>query len=122
MYIVYIMYICRKQIIQIIMSTIALQKKRKNIDLPVETLQKLSVMAASQGKSLKAYIENILVAKADTLQLELQNPSPSGDEFFSYPENLNETADRVNEYKKGKTKSKIVLKSAEDINKFINNL
>lgn len=119
MYIVYIMYICRKQII---MSTIALQKKRKNIDLPVETLQKLSVMAASQGKSLKAYIENILVAKADTLQLELQNPSPSGDEFFSYPENLNDTADRVNEYKKGKTKSKIVLKSAEDIDNFINNL
>ncbi len=104
------------------MSTIALQKKRKNIDLPVETLQKLSIMAASQGKSLKAYIENILIAKADTLQLEVHNPSPSGDEFFSYPENLNETADRVNEYKKGKTKSKVVLKSAEDINNFINNL
>ena len=31
--------------------------KRKNIDLPVETLQKLSLMAVAQGKSLKAYIE-----------------------------------------------------------------
>lgn len=35
------------------METVALQKKRKNIDLPVETLQKLSIMAASQGKSLR---------------------------------------------------------------------
>lgn len=33
------------------METVALQKKRKNIDLPVETLQKLSIMAASQGKA-----------------------------------------------------------------------
>lgn len=45
------------------MSTIALERKRKNIDLPIETLQKLSIMAASQGKSLKAFIENLLVAK-----------------------------------------------------------
>ena len=118
-YIMYIIYICRKYMI---MVTVALQKKRKNIDLPVETLQKLSIMAASQGKSLKAYIENILVAKADTLQLEVQNPSPSDDEFFSYPENLNETVERVNEYKRGKTKSKVILKSVDDINNFINNL
>ena len=33
------------------MATIVLEKKRKNIDLPVETLKKLSIMAASQGKS-----------------------------------------------------------------------
>ena len=45
------------------METVALQKKRKNIDLPVETLQKLSIMAASQGKSLKAFIESLLVEK-----------------------------------------------------------
>lgn len=31
------------------MATIALEKKRKNIDLPVDVLQKLSIMAASQG-------------------------------------------------------------------------
>lgn len=46
------------------MATIALEKKKKNIDLPVDTLQKLSIIAASQGKSLKAFIKNILVAKA----------------------------------------------------------
>ena len=31
--------------------------KRKNIDLPVDTLKKLSLMAVAQGKSLKAYID-----------------------------------------------------------------
>ena len=59
------------------METVALQKKRKNIDLPVETLQKLSIMAASQGKSLKAFIESLLVAKANAVCVEVStNPSP----------------------------------------------
>lgn len=31
----------------------ALNIKRKNIELPVETMQKLSIMAASAGLSLK---------------------------------------------------------------------
>lgn len=53
------------------METVALQKKRKNIDLPVETLQKLSIMAASQGKSLKAFIESLLVAKANAVCVEV---------------------------------------------------
>ena len=65
------------------METVALQKKRKNIDLPVETLQKLSIMAASQGKSLKAFIESLLVAKANAVCVEVStNPSPSGDGWF----------------------------------------
>ena len=34
--------------------------KRKNIDLPEDTLRKLSLMAVAQGKSLKAYIEQLL--------------------------------------------------------------
>ena len=42
----------------------ALNIKRKNIDLPVETLQKLSVMAVAQGKSLKKYIEAVLISFA----------------------------------------------------------
>ena len=33
------------------MATMAIEKKRKNIDLSVDTLKKLSIMAASQGKS-----------------------------------------------------------------------
>jgi predicted HicB family RNase H-like nuclease len=42
--------------------------KRINIDLPVETLQKLSIMAVAQGRSLKSYIESILISKANTIK------------------------------------------------------
>ena len=63
--------------------------KRKNIDLPVETLQKLSLIAVSQGKSLKAYIENLLIAKANSITIEIkENPSPSGDTWFTDPDNI----------------------------------
>ena len=66
------------------MATMTLEKKRKNIDLPVDVLQRLSVLAASQGKSLKAFIEHLLVVKANSISVEvLENPSPSGDSFFS---------------------------------------
>lgn len=69
------------------MST-ALNIKRKNIDLPVETMQKLSIMAASAGLSLKKFIENTLIAKADAVTIEVsENPSPSGDTWFDNAEN-----------------------------------
>lgn len=56
----------------------ALNIKRKNIDLPVDTLQKLSIMAVAQGKSLKNFIETILIAKANAVAIEVdENPSPS---------------------------------------------
>lgn len=67
----------------------ALNIKRKNIDLPVETLQKLSIMAVAQGKSLKKFIETILITKADSIAVEVnENPSPSGDTWFNNPENM----------------------------------
>ncbi len=104
------------------MGTLALQKKRKNIDLPVETLQKLSIMAASQGKSVKAFIESLLVSKAETLKIEITNPSPSGDPYFADPANLAEVEERVKEYKEGKVTATVVLRTAEEITNFINNL
>ena len=68
-------------------TTIA--RKRKNIDLPVETLQKLSMMAVAQGKSLKSYIESLLISKANSISIEVkENPSPSGDEWLNNQENL----------------------------------
>ena len=71
------------------MATMTLEKKRKNIDLPVDVLQRLSVLAASQGKSLKAFIEHLLVVKANSISVEvLENPSPSGDSFFEDAENM----------------------------------
>lgn len=70
------------------MNTTALQKKRKSIDLSVNALQKLSAMAASQGQSLKVFIENILETKAESSDVVYTNPSPSGDPWFDDPENL----------------------------------
>lgn len=81
----------------------ALNIKRKNIDLPVETLQKLSIMAVAQGKSLKNYIETLLISKADSLTVEVnENPSPSGDAWFNDPENMASVRRGVEEMKAGK--------------------
>lgn len=105
------------------MAAITLEKKRKNIDLPVDTLQKLSIMAASQGKSLKAFIESVLILKADTLSVEVStNPSPSGDPYFADPSNLAELEERVKAHKEGKAKPTVVLRSVEEITNFINSL
>lgn len=104
------------------MDAITLEKKRKNIDLPVDTLQKLSIMAASQGKSLKAFIENILILKADTLKIEVSNPSPSGDPYFADPSNLAEVEERIKAHKEGKVKATVVLRSVDDIKNFVNSL
>ena len=88
------------------METVALQKKRKNIDLPVETLQKLSIMAASQGKSLKAFIESLLVAKANAGCDEVStNPSPSGDGWFDDPDNMASVMRGIEDAKQGRTKA-----------------
>lgn len=101
------------------MTTVAIEKKRKNIDIPLDTFQKLSIMAASQGKSLKAFIESVLVAKADTLRIEIKNPSPSSDEYFNNSANLAEAEKRAKEHREGTAGEPITLSSAEDIAKFI---
>lgn len=81
----------------------ALNIKRKNIDLPVDTLQKLSIMAVAQGKSLKKFIETILISKANTVSVEVsENPSPSGDPWFNDPENMASVNKGIAEQKAGK--------------------
>lgn len=88
------------------MKAVSLQKKRKNIDLSVETLQKLSIMAASQGESLKAFIEKILIKKADSVSVEVStNPSPSGDTWFDDPENMTSVMRGIEDAKQGKQKA-----------------
>ena len=85
------------------MATIAIEKKRKNIDLPVDTLKKLSIMAASQGKSVKAFIENLLETKANSLSIEVStNPSPSGDPWFDDPENMASVMRGIEDAKQGR--------------------
>lgn len=66
------------------MGAVLLQKKRKNIDLTEDTLRRLSILAAAQGNSLKAYIENVLTAKANSIEISVsENPSPSNDAWFN---------------------------------------
>jgi hypothetical protein len=80
--------------------------KRKNIDLPVEVLQKLSLMAIAQGRSLKAYIEQILIAKANSISVEVrENPSPSGDKWFDEPENMESVRHGIQEMNDGHGKA-----------------
>lgn len=77
--------------------------KRKNIDLPVDTLQKLSIMAVAQGRSLKNFIETILINKANSISVEvIENPSPSGDPWFDNPENMASVRRGIEEMKAGK--------------------
>lgn len=84
----------------------AINIKRKNIDLPVETLQKLSIMAAAHGKSLKNFIETILITKANTISVEVSdNPSPSGDTWFDDPENLASVHRGMEDIKAGRSRA-----------------
>ena len=81
----------------------ALNIKRKNIDLPVDTLQKLSIMAVAQGKSLKNYIETLLITKANSISVEVsENPSPSGDAWFNDPDNMASVKRGIAEMESGK--------------------
>lgn len=81
----------------------AINIKRKNIDLTVDTLQKLSIMAVAQGKSLKNYIETILINKANAVSVEVsENPSPSGDQRFDDPEKMASVRRGIEEMKAGK--------------------
>lgn len=70
------------------MSTLSLPRKKKLIELPEETLKKLSFMAVSEGKSLKAFIENLLISEAmamndDDLYRHLVETRPEGKEYVS---------------------------------------
>ncbi len=76
--------------------------KRKNIDLPIDVLQKLSLMAVAQGRSLKAYIEQILISKANSISIEVhENPSPSGDEWFENADNMESVNRGIKEMNEG---------------------
>ncbi|MBD5321818.1 MAG: hypothetical protein HDS01_03485 [Bacteroides sp.] len=84
----------------------ALNIKRKNIDLPVDTLQKLSIMAVAQGKSLKNFIETILITKANSVAVTVdENPSPSGDPWFNDPENVASVKRGMDDIKAGKSRA-----------------
>ena len=46
-------------------------------------------MAALAGKSLKKYIEDTMIERANSTNITFyENPSPSGDPWFDNPENM----------------------------------
>jgi hypothetical protein len=73
------------------MRAIAIEKKRKNIDIPTDIFRNLSFRAVSEGKSLKSYIENLLVMEANTVSDEelyrfLVANKPQGDVYLNKAE------------------------------------
>ena len=59
-----------------------------------------------QGKSLKAFIESLLVAKANAVCVEVStNPSPSGDGWFDDPDNMASVMRGIEDAKQGRTKA-----------------
>jgi hypothetical protein len=80
MYIGYIQYILYLSNFNSLPMVTVQVKKRKNIDLPEKTFRSLSVLAAANGKNLKAYIENVLEEEAKLFEEEeiyhvlLKNP------------------------------------------------
>ena len=66
----------------------------------------MSFMAVLQGKSLKAYIEQILIAKASSINIKVnENPFPSNDEWFNNPNNIEEIQESIAQQLSGETKA-----------------
>lgn len=82
----------------------AINIKRKNIDLPLDALRKLAVVAMGRGISLKKYIEQIVMREADTIQIEIkeENPSPSGDPWFDDPANVAAVMEGIEDARHGR--------------------
>lgn len=63
-------------------------------------------MAAAQGKSLKKFIETLLINKANSMVVEANdNPSPSGDTWFDDPENMASVQRGISDMKAENTKA-----------------
>jgi len=73
------------------MDTLVVDKKRKNIDIPIDTFRNLSIRAASEGRSLKSFIENLLVMESNSINDEklygyLVKNKPQGDVYLNETE------------------------------------
>ena len=82
------------------MNTTELFKQRKAVDLPSDSVRSLAMAAAAKGISLKKYLENVLLEQAKAIALN--NPSPSGDPFFSDERNINRILQSSEQAKAGK--------------------
>ena len=67
------------------------EKKRKNIDIPMPAFRTLSIRAVAEGRSLKAFIENLLVMEANAMSDEelyrfLSEKKPQGAVYLNESE------------------------------------
>lgn len=70
------------------MNTTALPRKKKLIELPEDAFKRLSIMAVAEGKSLKAFIENLLISESKTIDDEaiyriLSKSDPEGQQYLT---------------------------------------
>jgi hypothetical protein len=70
------------------METQVIQKKRKNIDIPLDTFKQLSIKAAAEGQNLKLFIEHLLIREANAISDEelyqyLTDTKPDGAVFLT---------------------------------------
>lgn len=72
-------------------------------------------MALMQGKSLKTFMEGLLISKANSSTTSHTNPSPSVDKWFDDAENTKSIEEGIHEYIAGKGKEY----SIDDIKKII---
>ena len=73
-------------------------------------------MAVAQGKSLKKFIETILISKADSIAVEVtENPSPSSDKWFDDAENMASVKRGIEEMKSGKAYTMDEIRKALEI-------
>jgi hypothetical protein len=73
------------------MATQVIPKKRKNIDIPLDTFRNLSIIAAADGMSLKSFIEDLLISEAKTISDEalyryLNETKPDGNIYLNEDE------------------------------------
>ncbi|WP_293738777.1 hypothetical protein [uncultured Parabacteroides sp.] len=69
------------------MNTTALPRKKKLIELPEDAFKRLSIMAVAEGKSLKAFIENLLISESKAMDDEalyraLTQADPEGQQYL----------------------------------------
>lgn len=74
------------------------------LSLPEEALLQFSMSAKAAGKSLKTYIEQLLVSDAKA-EARRNNPSPSGDTWWNDPRNVAEVDAGIADYKAGRVVS-----------------
>ena len=76
------------------MNTLVVEKKRKNIDIPIDVFKNLSVKAAYKGVTLKVFIENLLSQIAsdiedEELYLKFSRTKPEGNVYLNEEEQNN---------------------------------